>query len=304
MKIRILIFTMLLPTGLLLAQWFDQQSISSTVLLEKWQDTAFVPFGTGFAIHNYSSVRPIIVTCAHLLKRSEIYVTVNADSMLLAYATKTHIDTIVFDKLKWVVDGKKLRTRVSLRIQPRPTYAAQTGLDVGVFLIDLPSRILQNSGDTLKISKILGIPRSQLRMRKDVKLGDELYFVGFPFGIGVETELEPLVRSGSVAWSSEMSDEFLLDAFSFGGNSGSPIFSKIVLGRKPGNLEWDSPHLVGMIIGHIGDSIEGILTQPNPKLPAIIRETRELQNYGLARAIWIDTIVPLIEQADRLDLGE
>lgn len=304
MRIRIAVCITLFPTGLLLAQWFDQQSINNTVLLEKWQDTTFVPFGTGFAIYNYSSPQPIIVTCEHLLRRKEIYVTVSADSMFLSYASKNRLDTVVFDKLKWVVDGQRLRARILLRAHPRPTYLIQPDLDVGVFRIDLPTYIVQNSKDTLRISQLLGVPKSQLRMRKDVKLGDELYFIGFPFAIGTETRLEPLVRSGSVAWSSVSSQEFLLDAFSFGGNSGSPIYSKIVLGRRPGELAWDSPYLVGMITGHLGDSIEGLLIQPNPQLPRISRESRELQNYGLARAIWIDAIAPLAEEAKNLDLGK
>jgi hypothetical protein len=304
MRYLILFLIILFPAASSLSQWFDQESINSTVLLEKWQDTSFVPYGTGFAIYNYTSGQAIIATCEHLLRRSEIYITVNADSMLLAYAKKNHLDTIVINKLKWVIDKQKLRAKVLLQTKPRPTYLTRTDYDAGIFLIDLPSKTILDSGDTLRLSKLQAIPRSQIRMRKDVGLGDEIYFVGFPFEIGTGTKLEPLIRSGSVAWLSDSSEEFLIDAFSFGGNSGSPIFSKVILGRKPGEMGWDSPSLIGMIVGHIGDSIEGLLTQPDPKVPAVNRESREIQNYGLARATWIDAIANLIEQADKLVISE
>lgn len=301
MRVGILVFCMFLPV-LGQSQWFDDQSINSTVSLEKWQDTAYAPLGTGFAIYNYLSDRTIIVTCEHLLRRSELYVVVNADSELLAYAKANRIDTVVFDKLAWIIDQGKLRAKVRLQKAPHPSFITNPSLDVGVFLIDLPSKTIRANNDTLRISRLRSIPKSQIRARKEVALGDELYFVGFPFGIGTGNTLEPLVRSGSVAWLSRGSHEFLLDAFSFGGNSGSPVFSKVIVGRKPGTLDWDFAALVGIITGHLGESVEGLLTQPDPGTPKITRESRELQNYGLARVVWIDAFLPLIEQADALEV--
>ncbi len=123
---------------------------------------------------------------------------------------------------------------------------------------------------------------SKIRFRKDVSLGDEFYFIGFPLGLFVDKRLSPILRSGTVAWMSDESTHFILDAFSFGGNSGSPVFSKIILGRKPGELNWEDAYLSGMVVGHFYD------------------ENDHKINIGLAKCLWIDEIIKLTE--DMLDL--
>ncbi len=284
-------------------QWFDDVSIKNTVLIEKRQDTSFVPLGTGFLVYDYSnSDFAYVVTCAHLLRRSEVYVSVNIDSSFVHFAARRHIDSLVSHSLTWSIRENRMRARVKLETQTRTTFLVDTSCDVGVFLI-APISALFRGRDTVKVFVASTIPRSGIRQKAEVKLGDELYFVGFPFGIGAGTLLEPVVRSGSVAWKSENSHEFLLDAMSFGGNSGSPIFTKVLLGRKPGELGWESPKLVGMILGHLGDKLEGLLTQPNPQSTEIIRRSMEIQNFGLARALWFDSILPLLDRGGSLQLG-
>jgi hypothetical protein len=264
------------------AQWFDAQSLACTVLIEKWQDTAFVPHGTGFVLHNYDDPScPIVVTAGHLLNRSELYVSFNADSSLIRYATAHKLDTLCFKKLNWFLVGGRLRTQVRLTTSPRQTLLIDSLNDIGMFLIDLPTWVIAQDGDTVRCAPFQSMPRSMIRYRKDLSLGDELYFVGFPFGLGTFTRLEPIIRSGSLAWLSQDSNEFLLDAFSFGGNSGSPVFSKIILGRKPGLLAWDDAYLVGMVLGHLGDAT---------------------QNWGLARCVWIDQVSQLGRRAGALSI--
>ena len=139
-----------------------------------------------------------------------------------------------------------------------------------------------------------------MRFEKDLSLGDEIYFVGFPFGIGAHHRIEPLVRSGSIAWISENSREFLLDAFSFGGNSGSPVFLKRLIGTKPGVLRWEKPFLVGMITGHHSIRLENVLTQPDPSVLKFEKGTINL-NLGLARCVWVDDILHIANKAQELN---
>lgn len=292
-------------TNLLFSQWFDKTSLRSTVLLEKQEGSSLVPLGTGFVMWNYANPDyPIVVTAGHLLKRSEIYVSVNADSQLITMAKKKNISSIKCTKLMWNLIDHKLTSKVSLITGSKQTFIIDDSTDVGIFLIDLYTSGQFTKDDTTKIAELTLIPRSQIRFRRDVSLGDELFFVGFPFGIGTSGYIEPIVRSGSVAWLSASSHEFLLDAFSFGGNSGSPIFSKIVLGRKPGELNWDNPYFVGMIVGHIGENVQGLLTQPNPNTAKIDRIDIETQNYGLARCVWSDEILRVIKNVNNLQLPQ
>jgi len=85
-------------------------------------------------------------------------------------------------------------------------------------------------------------------------------------------------------------DFFLLDALSYGGNSGSPIFQKVIIGSKPGKLDWSDAKLIGMIVGHQSLKIENILNQPNPN--ELKFEVTDIDlNIGLARCVYSDDIV-------------
>jgi hypothetical protein len=197
---------------------------------------------------------------------------------------------------RWDIVGTKLRTQIDLSAMGPDMFAKDSLADVAVFILDLPSRIqLDSRGPTVKLADIVEYSFSGIRKREELVLGDELYFVGFPFGIGADVTLEPVVRSGSVAWMGQGSSEFLIDAFSFGGNSGSPVFAKAVpVGRSRGVAMWDKPLLVGMVCGHEGQDLQGVLTQPDPDRPDIQRQDVNI-NFGLVRCVWIDNVLSLIE---------
>ena len=82
----------------------------------------------------------------------------------------------------------------------------------------------------------------------------------------------PLVRKGSIAWKSSKNSEFLLDAFSYGGNSGSPIFTLSDIQNRT--------YLIGMVTGHL----------PSEKS----------ENIGLAKCIWVDDIMKLVEKYNNI----
>jgi hypothetical protein len=301
-----LLIILVLSSSTCLSQWFDQQTVDGTVLLEKLQDGKFLAHGTGFVFFNYKDPQyPIVVTCAHLLKNPEIYVTVNADSSLIAKYQNHKIDSLRLAKRTWVLQDGKLRCRVRLTKTPIETFVVHPTLDIGAFLIDLGSAALDDSGRvTQELCKLKMLPASRILHRKEVATGDEAFFVGFPFGLGTESSVNPVIRSGSVAWEDPTTSEFLLDALSFGGNSGSPVFTKGTLSRKPQVIHWEDPMLIGMILGHLGDSLEGILTQPNPALNIVERKSVELQNWGLARCVWVDEILPILDNAQKLSIEE
>ena len=277
------------------AQWFDGQSVKATVLIERRQGDAVVPHGTGFLVWNYSSPdSPYVVTCAHLLNRDQVYLRLNADSSLVRAADRAQWRIIKIGERTWELAGQTLRTEVDLRsLRPR-AIATDSLRDIGVFKLDVGSAIQvgpQQEGVLFADAK--RIPSSGIRKRHDLALGDELYFVGFPLGIGTGRKLEPVIRSGSVAWLSLESDEFLIDALSYGGNSGSPVFSKAIFGRTRGEASWDAPYLVGMVIGHVGQDVNGVLTQPDPKQLVFERQFVS-SNFGLVRCVWIDDILEVI----------
>lgn len=305
MKIlKLMFFTCFIFSFQVYSQWLDPQTLRNVVLIEIKDSTTYKPFGTGFLMWNYkNSSFPVVVTCGHLLKRSELYITINADSSLISAAKKANIDTLKTLKHNWIIDKNKLRTKIILT---RGSVKFHPNMDIGAFLLDIPrGEIKDDSGKvSIKLTDAMLIAKSFIRYKKEISLGTEVYFIGFPFGIGGFSEqefVEPLVRSGSVAWLSKSSNEFLLDAFSYGGNSGSPIYLKGILGSKVGELKWSNSFLIGMIIGHHSLTLKDILTQPNPAELKFEKKDMAL-NLGLARCIWIDDIMTVVEEASRLNI--
>lgn len=296
-KVVVVLTGSVLMSSVAAAQWFDQQSIGATVLIEKQDGAAIVPHGTGFLLWNYASPdSPIVVTCAHLLKRNRIFVRVNADTSLLGTIPKGAADSITVGGRTWQIVGGTLRTEVILASLGSAAFATDTQRDIAVFVLAMGGTFQINGEASIaRVADIVNIPASAVRKRREISLGDELYFTGFPFGIGVGPRLEPLIRSGSVAWQSPGSYEFLVDALSYGGNSGSPVFSKAIFGRTPGEAKWDAPYLVGMVTGHVGEEVGGVLIQPDPKKLTFEREL-VANNVGLVRCVWIDDILRLVRK--------
>ncbi len=166
------------------------------------------------------------------------------------------------------------------------TFVSDESKDIALFRIDLPDYITFRDSTTIKVTNTASIPRSLIAKKQDVDLGTSSYFIGFPFGIGSlggfrgegeysDRKMNPVIRTGILAWKSESTQEFLLDAFSYGGNSGSPVFS------QRGELSGEAPKLFGMVLGHLSDPI--------------YRDKIDI-NYGLARCVWVDEIVALISK--------
>jgi len=275
----VLLFTLLTNYSIAQSTWFDDQSIGSTVLLEKSYNATLQPFGTGFLLFNYTNIAiPYLVTCAHLINnRPEIYVSITADSEFVAYVNKMKNPddySLILGKTKWILFGQKMYAQIKL--QKNKTYVVHpdSSIDIAVIPVDIGSQA-EIDGKTIKLAKINAIPKLFYKYRADVKLGDEVFFVGFPLGWGaVEKILNPLVRSGSIAWYSKEYKYFLVDALSWGGNSGSPVFLKR-------NLSNNVASLIGMVKGHYSDPYSD-------------------QNAGLAECIWLDDILTTVDLAKKL----
>lgn len=290
---RVLIFLMVISlfsianSGDQPVRWFDDELIGSIILLEKLENKKYVPHGTGFLIWNYDeSGKPIVVTCSHLLKGKEIYVAVTADSQLIELAKKKNMNLFILEKSKWILDGNKLRHKVIL--QEGVTFVKHPNelIDVAAFPVWLSAKY----GD-FNVTKTIKIPtKSRNRYKKDVSLGDEVYFVGFPLDLGKLSILQPLVRSGSIAWLSDKDHIYILDAFSNPGNSGSPIFTKK-------NLFNPNSFLIGMIVGHLQEPIAVMKSKAGCSKNEVIIA----QNIGLAQCVWIDDIMTVVELAKKLN---
>jgi len=289
--------------------WFSQETIDCTVLLEKKVGNKFIPHGTGFLLYNYTkSSNYTVITCEHVLRNGSIYVLYQADSSLIAIMKKHNDKYVEIGKNAWQLDGNNLRTKVEL-IEGK-TFVKHPILDIAGFKLDIGSKITSITGkDTtvINISKVKGIPISMIKKKENVGLGTDVYFLGFPFMIGTqegysipsdsgsinsgyycESVANPVLRSGTIGWKSSNNNEFLIDAISYGGNSGSPVFSKAGIGIK-------GPCLIGMVIGHLGEEIK---FDKNIKPNEV--KVNVVGNAGLAKCLWIDDILLVAETISKL----
>ena len=269
--------------------WFHGESIASTVLLEKELSGHFVAHGTGFIILPYKSSNQLIITCEHVLRNKSIFVNLEVNERFrnfvrtLPSKQKQEIIDLLKRELNllWNVNENFLRIKVDL-IKDSTLFIHPKGLDIGGFKINLPGEY--SFGDsTFKIINARAIGKSRIKLKEKTSLGDDVYFIGFPFGIGSPTTTPSqlnystssprhLLRKGTISWISHDYDEFLLDAVSYNGNSGSPLFQI--------SYEADKPpfYLIGIIIGHLG---------------------QDQINFGLARCLSANEIFKVIELADR-----
>lgn len=59
---------------------------------------------------------------------------------------------------------------------------------------------------------------------KDIEIGDDVYYLGYPSGIGTTQASNPVLRRGMIAHKEKDSKFFYIDAVVSGGNSGGPVF--------------------------------------------------------------------------------
>lgn len=259
--------------------WFGKSTIYSTVLLQKKENNVFINHGTGILYSLDDNERSYVITCEHVLRNSEIYVVVSADSELVKKINSKKERGITFRNCFWELDGQFLRLKIELVEDSTFLKYPQKEIDLGIFPLQLFTSLIYDSGVIENFTKTTFVSDKDLGNSNFLKIGEEIYFSGFPFGLGTDEILSPIVRSGTISWVSENKDIFLLDAFSYGGNSGSPIFTKM----SALSSERNKPYLVGMVTGHI--------VSPGN------------ENIGLATCVSIQKIKELLKMAKKLKIG-
>lgn len=318
----ILIIVVLVNT--LYAQWYDPATEKAIVLVEKESGGDIIAHGTGLIMYNYDSPGDhYIVTCAHLLKNKLLYVSINADSSLIDFFNTHLYDNFIFENTYWFYKNGRLHSPIIIQTDDKYTVLIDSlnnnvfktdtirsvvlddSSDIGVFKFTFPLwAVFENQPlDTIIIAKNVALPISMVADKNEITIGQEVYFIGFPFGYGTDYKLTPIVRSGSIAWRSEDRKIIILDAFSYGGNSGSPIFLKRIFGSNPNQAEWNSTQLIGMITSHINDPnvmTKNILTMPDTSNKKIELSSFEV-NIGLAVGVSNISIMELIKKAKELN---
>lgn len=231
------------------------------------------PQGTGFFVSVSDSINGQLksalyfVTAKHVLKQNKIFrgtvfVRLNTKDSLSEYG-RLELHPKGINKNVFTHSDKTVDIAV-IPIRPDPTKFDY---------LTLPSTFLTNKKNFKDL---------------DIKEGTDVFFTGMftPF-IG-DKRIYPIVRFGRVAllteekipWDNEMTNLYLMETSSYGGNSGSPVFFYLGVDRGGGGLTIGNPELklAGIMKGYFGESspIKIIETQ---KIPVSDR------NLGIAAVV-------------------
>lgn len=271
------------------AEWFDEATIDSVVLIETRRGPDIVPHGTGLLFRKHPSSTVLVVTAGHLLGADTLFVSLTADSAFVAFAANYYNGVTDSEGRRWTISGTKLRTAVGMKNSGQALHKLSPECDLGAFPISLPGKA-QVDSLLIRIARARVVTPSFLADDLDLSLGNDAYFLGFPAGLGSQEPILPVLRKGAIAWLNPSGVEFLIDAVSLGGNSGSPVFT---FARFTERLRIAPSRLVGIVVGHHGD--RRILLQQDPKNRQVAMTQLEIENFGLARAIMASAIIRLAD---------
>ncbi|MEO6722901.1 MAG: trypsin-like peptidase domain-containing protein [Ferruginibacter sp.] len=310
MKNKLLLFLFLPLPVLCTAQLreFYKTTVNATILLYKKSNGELKAHGTAFILYNYDekSDETILVTCEHVTHHDTLIAAVPAtDSLKKAFVSNKQ-NTLTFTsgsggKQTVGFDGNNLLFTIPVELGNN--YYKHATLDLATIFCNLPASLINKKNETVAITNMKTLPKSYIGGRDEIFAGEEITFVGFPSGIGTQNGFfgtnmyrdrrsNPLFRKGIVSWTSENEELFLVDGFSYAGNSGSPIFS-IPGGGVEGKF-------LGMVIGHLNDEVE-LKRQHNDSLQNDVAAAKTYVNInnGLAECIPSYIIYDFASQAGK-----
>lgn len=166
------------------------------------------------------------------------------------------------------------------------------GADVAVMQIDAPKLAEQG----IQFS-FFGDPKHTVSHEKATELeiseGSGVYVLGFPMGLAGEERNFAIARQGIFArvqdWLRGDSNEFLIDATVFPGNSGGPVVTKPELTSIEGTKPVHECSLIGLVSSYIPYDDVAVSVQSG-MVRAIFQE-----NSGLAKVVPFDAIRETVE---------
>jgi S1-C subfamily serine protease len=143
----------------------------------------------------------------------------------------------------------------------------------------------QDDNNVAKLDKLIELGISE---------GDLAYLLGFPMGIIGGDKNYVIVRNGSIARIQDLlnkvSNNFLIDAFVFPGNSGGPVILKPEVISIEGTKPQNSSYLIGIVTSYV--PYRDVAVSKQTQQPRVIFE----ENSGLASVQPIDFVHEAIQE--------
>jgi V8-like Glu-specific endopeptidase len=215
----------------MIEHWLPEEFLKTIVLFRLPNSVGdMVPHGTGVLL-NVKNVF-VLVTCKHLILDK-----------------KTGKKILNLEAVVNRVDGtqsiKNIKT-IQRQFDLKWFFHKNPDVDLAVSPI-----AIEEGKDDIKTFRFQDVAKAQ-----NIHPGDDVFFLGFPLGLGVENvdKISPLVRSGIVSQKNR-DNTYLIDANVYPGSSGSPVFFRPTLAKMdPPNVNIGTMRGIKMI-GIVSQSI-------------------------------------------------
>ena len=243
--------------------YFDSTWLKSLISIEAEsktdKGTVYSPLGTGFLVQTPED-HTALVTAKHVIYddktkkiREKLVYRLNRKGKNSDPVSEAYVSALV--KTDWICSDK----------------------------YDIAARLMvwKNDNDMARI------PINSI-LKSDPDVGANVYVIGFPLGLRSEVYSKPIVRQGIV---SLVDDPFLVDAFTFPGNSGGPVIYVPIIpfgkGVKTNVLQQNI--LIGLVIENITHL--DVATSLQTKRTRMIFE----ENIGLCKVLQSKTILEFLK---------
>lgn len=166
-------------------------------------------------------------------------------------------------------------------------YFHPKGIDIAVYHLNAPYLKTQGVLDNFIPNDQAAASKAKLRTI-GASAGDGIFVLGFPMNLAGIQRNYVIVRQGGIARISDLLDgastSYLVDAFVFPGNSGSPVILRPELVSITGTPQQMNAFLIGIITSY--QPYTDVAISPQTKRPRITFE----ENSGLAEVLPIDYV--------------
>jgi hypothetical protein len=215
----------------MIEHWLPEEILKTIVLFRIPNSVGdMVPHGTGVLL-NVENIY-VLVTCKHIVLDEK------GGKKIL------NLEAVVNR-----TDGTKSIKNIDLiqkQFGLRWFFHSNSNVDIAISPV-----AIEEGKDDIKTFRYKDISKSE-----DINLGDDVFFLCFPLGIGVEDfdKISPLVRTGIVS-QKRRGNSYLIDANVYPGSSGSPVFFRPTIAkRNPPNMDLGVMRRIKMI-GIVNQSI-------------------------------------------------
>lgn len=234
--------------------------LKTTVLIGIQKEGKFQPIGTGFLFGFQNKI--LLLTCKHVAQKDE------------------NNFTVIFNLKN---GGTSSRSLKDLKDRYNFNWRFHKSEDIAAIIF----------GINVNNDDLLLVPYNLIETYKNLEIGDDVFFLGYPMGITSKESAYPLTRSGII--STKFGDGvILIDGSAFPGNSGGPVFLKPSIfdlkTKTIGNIR--PPKFIGMIFENI--DYQDVAVSMQTKKPKILFS----ENAALAKVYSTNKILELLESEE------